>query len=427
MSLCLHYDVWTRSPATDQGNIVNRPGAGASQGSTDTAVHPGTDDTPRKRSRWTASWADLFAGILDTDLCTGCSGCITACPKGVLSMDADWHPVLGESAWHEGASTSCTHGERGCTLCTRACPRFGAWEPQADVHLHGRPRDPAEEVAGIYRSRMLLQATDPEITRQGQDGGFVSALLIFCLEQGYIDAALVSYVDHEWNAYAGVAWNRDDVLRASGSRYTYSANFAGYAEAVDKGAERIALVGMGCQTSVAPIMMERGVRKAGRRIALNVGLLCSKTFDESLLDDLLLARYGLARSDIVSMNIKGVLQLGLLPGINEDNYLEIPLKECHSFTRPGCSTCPDFAAEHADISVGGIGDHDNRTLTIVRTGLGERLVGEMVDAGLLKATAADPKAVKLLDILSKGSRRRWPLTPGSEAEPDHCAPGLLPG
>lgn len=384
-------------------------------------------DASRRRKRWTANWADLFAEVVSTDICTGCSGCITACPKDVLTINTTWQPVLSESAWHEGLSTSCTHGERGCTLCTRACPRFGAWEMQADVHLHGRPRDPAEEVAGIYRARMLLHATDPEITRQGQDGGFVSALLIYCLEQGYIDAALVSYVDDRWNTSAGVAWNRDDVLRASGSRYTYSANLAGYAEAVEKGAEKIAVVGMGCQTSVAPIMMERGVRKAGRRIALNIGLLCSKTFDESFLDDLLLAKYGLARRDIVSMDIKGVLQLGLRRGINEDNYLEIPLKECHSFTRLGCATCPDFSAEHADISVGGIGDHDNRSLTIVRTDLGERVVDEMLGSGLVVAEEADPKAVKLLSILSKGSRKRWPLTSESGAEPDHCAPGLFPG
>lgn len=386
---------------------------------------------PIEKTRWTANWSDLVGEVVLTDICTGCSGCVVACPKDVLTLDALWHPTLSETAWHEGSASTCTHGERGCTICTRACPRFRAWEPQADVRLHGRERDPdrPEEVAGIYESLLLVNATDPEITRKGQDGGFVSALLVHCLDQDHVDAALVSYVDDEWNTRPGVAWNRHDVLKAAGSRYTYSANLAAYHEAIEKGAERIALVGMGCQTSVAPIMMERGLRKAGKTIALNIGLLCSKTFAESFLDDLLNEKYGLSRTDVVGMDIKGVLQLRLREGINDDNYLEIPLKECQPFTRLGCKTCPDFSAQHADLSVGGIGTYENRSLTIVRTKFGAQLIDEMVQAGLIEvvdATDEDPKAIKLLNILSKGSRKRWPVTIEGGRPADYAAPGITP-
>lgn len=399
-----------------------------SQESSKMAALPARSDTVRRPKRWTSNWADLVAETVSTDMCSGCASCVVACPKNVLSLDAAWHPTLSRSAWHEESASQCSHGERGCTLCTRACPRFRAWEPQADTQLHGRPRDPEipEEVAGIAQRLTLLQATDPDVGTQAQDGGFVSALLIYCFDQDLIDAALVSYVDDQWNARAGVAWNRDDVLAAAGSRYTFSANLTAYQDAVEKGAERIALVGMGCQTSAAPTMMARGVRKAARRIVLNVGLLCSKTFSETFLDALLRDRYGLERGDVVSMDIKGVLQLGLRPGINDDDYLEIPLKECHSFTRVGCASCPDFSAEHADVSVGGIGAFDNRSLAIIRTEMGERLVSEMVEAGLLQATEADSKAIKLLRILSTSSRKRWPIKPDTGAPPEHVAPGLIP-
>ena len=49
------------------------------------------------------------------------------------------------------------------------------------------------------------------------------------------------------------------------------------------------------------------------------------------------------------MNIKGVFQIWMKDGA----YHEIDLKECHQWTREGCKMCPDFAAEHADISTGG--------------------------------------------------------------------------
>ena len=68
---------------------------------------------------------------------------------------------------------------------------------------------------------------DEQVHEVGQDGGLVSAILIWALEQGYIDAALVSYLEGDgstWKAMPGVARNRDEVLAAAGSRYTYSAN-----------------------------------------------------------------------------------------------------------------------------------------------------------------------------------------------------------
>ena len=84
---------------------------------------------------------------------------------------------------------------------------------------------------------------------------------------------------------------------------------------------------------------------------LSIGLLCSKSFDDAIFPELFEARYGLARQDIVKMNIKGIFQIWIRDG----EVHEIPFKEAHQWTRNGCLSCPDFAAEHADISMGGIG------------------------------------------------------------------------
>ena len=75
-------------------------------------------------------------------------------------------------------------------------------------------------------------------------------------------------------------------------------------------------------------------------------------------------------------------------------------------------TCPDFAAEHADISTGGIGAFNDWTLTIVRTDIGRKIIIEMLEAGLIEARPGDddPAAIDLLRRLSIVSRRRWPQT-----------------
>jgi coenzyme F420 hydrogenase subunit beta len=167
-----------------------------------------------------------------------------------------------------------------------------------------------------------------------------------------------------------VASNKDEVLASAGSRYTYSANTLALDDALERGFSKLALVGMSCQSSVPPVMWHRKVGKISKPIIFNIGLLCSKTFDDAIFDELLDAKYGLKRADIKKMNIQGRLQVWLHNG----DYHEVPLKECHAWTREGCTHCPDFAAEHADISTGGIGKDNDWTLTIIRTDLGEAII-----------------------------------------------------
>jgi coenzyme F420 hydrogenase subunit beta len=153
-------------------------------------------------------------------------------------------------------------------------------------------------------------------------------------------------------------------------------------------------------------MKSRKAGKPARRFALNIGLLCSKTFDDAIFEELFEAKYGLRKQDMVKMNIKGVFQIWMRDG----SYHEVNLKECHAWTRDGCKTCPDFAAEHADISTGGIGAFNDWTLTIVRTDLGREILIKMLEDGTIEGRPGDddPGAIELLRKLSIVSRRRWP-------------------
>ncbi len=165
---------------------------------------------------------------------------------------------------------------------------------------------------------------------------------------------------------------------------------------------------MSCQASIPGVMRARKAGKPGRRLALSIGLMCSKTFDDAIFEELFEAKYGLKKADIVKMNIKGVFQIWMKDG----SYHEITLKECHAWTREGCKTCPDFAAEHADIATGGIGAFNDWTLTIVRTDAGREVIDGMIADGVIETRPGDddPGAIALLRKLSTVSRRRWPET-----------------
>ncbi len=352
-------------------------------------------------------WRELFSEVVTSGLCTGCAACIIACPHPVLDYESDNGVYKPFHLDIDGGPEDCTHGIKGCTMCTRACPRFRNWESEIDTQRFARERT-SDEVYGIG-DVVLARATDESLVESGQDGGVVAALLIYALEHDIIDAALVSGLEGDgstWRAKPMVARTREDVLASAQSRYTYSANLLAYPEAVEGGAERIALVGMGCMASATGAMQTRKAGKIARRLSLTIGLLCSKTFDDAIFEELFEAKYNIKRSDIKKMNIKGVFQIWTHDG----NFHEVPLKEAHAYTREGCTRCPDFAAEHADISTGGIGAFGDWTLVIVRTDQGRALMSALVEHGLIETRPGDddPGAVALLHKLAQLSRKRWP-------------------
>jgi coenzyme F420 hydrogenase subunit beta len=369
-----------------------------------------TETAPAATERWTHQWKELYEEVINTGLCTGCAGCVIACPHEVIGYkheEGNYKPFHLEE---DLGLDNCGHGEKGCTSCTRACPRFRTWEPDADMHLFGKTREDSE-MYGQYKQLLLVRAADDKVHELGQDGGFVSAMLIWLMKHDYIDAALTSFLEGDgssWKALPGIARTPEDVLRAAGSRYTYSANTLAIKQAQEEGLSRLALVGMSCQSSVLPIMWKRKVGKIGKPFLFNIGLLCSKTFDDAIFEELFLAKYGLKKEEMIKMNIKGAFQIWMKDG----SFHEIDLKECHQWTREGCKTCPDFAAEHADISTGGIGEDNAWTLCVVRTDLGVEVMDRMIADGSVIARPAetDATAMKLLKLLSTVSRRRWPAT-----------------
>lgn len=377
-------------------------------------------------AKWHSAWSDLAVGVVGTGRCTGCAGCVIACPWGALSLDGEsWAPRLADAAQAGEQPGCCVHEERGCTLCARACPRLGDWERDGDVAALGRSRA-EDDVLGVCRGMWLVSATDPEIAAAGQDGGLATAVLAYALEHDVIDAALVSYVEEGMRPRPGVARTRSELLAAAGSRYTFSPNLLAYAEAARLGAARLGLVGVGCQASVPALAGARGLPRVFRRFALVIGLLCSRTFTDGLFGGLLEPHMGIPREQMTRMNIKGRLQVWTTHERGAPPAMEVPLRDCDPFDRPGCRCCPDFTAGHADLSLGGIGRHAARTFAIVRSERAERLLADMERDGwiaVLSAQEDDPAAVSLIRRLASRQRGRWLEGGGPGSGPGSAAGG----
>ena len=168
-----------------------------------------------------------------------------------------------------GGPDNCSHGEKSCTSCTRACPRFRAWEPDIDEFMFGRART-NEEASGIYKDIVLARATDPVLAEVGQDGGLVSAILLYALEHDMIDAALGELPRRrrhhvEGDPGRGAARVKTSSRRPGAATPTPPTPWrTPKPSRAAPSASR--LVGMSCQSSVPPVMKQRKAGKVARRL-----------------------------------------------------------------------------------------------------------------------------------------------------------------
>src|SRR3954468_13079964 len=60
-------------------------------------------------------WKHLYSEVVTSGLCTGCAGCVVACPHDVLGYDDREGAYKPFHLEEELGPDNCTHGEKGCT------------------------------------------------------------------------------------------------------------------------------------------------------------------------------------------------------------------------------------------------------------------------------------------------------------------------
>ncbi|MDQ3983078.1 MAG: Coenzyme F420 hydrogenase/dehydrogenase, beta subunit C-terminal domain, partial [Actinomycetota bacterium] len=144
------------------------------------------------------------------------------------------------------------------------------------------------------------------------------------------------------------------------------------------------------------------------------GLMCCETFDyDAFMVGKVEHDLGIPLDDVVKVNVKGKVILTLKDGRDVD----IPLKHARPFANEWCHHCPDFAAEHADLSCGGLG-MEGWTMILVRSERGDDFLRRAVEGGVLELRPAEqePKALEVMDRLARKQRERvGPYDPHARA------------
>jgi coenzyme F420 hydrogenase subunit beta len=331
----------------------------------------------------------LAKDVVGTGKCLGCGTCVVVCPFNCLEY-INGKPCLTKEC-------------KVCGICAQACPQYEWSLPKVENFVFGRERKPEEEF-GIYRRLAITRAANSQILNVCQDGGAVTALLLFALKEEIIDGAIVTKKEQEKPFYPrpASATTAEEILQSAGTKYFYSPNILALTEAIKQKKSRIAFVGTPCQIRAIRKMQIAGLKKYVEPLKILIGLVCSECFTyEGLMENHIHKKLGINPNYVKKINIKGKMLVTL-----DSGAVSIPLTETKQYTRQSCRFCGDFSSELADISAGGVG-LEGWTFIIMRTEKGEELFSGAERAGVIKTRSAseEASALNLLNKLSKKKRQ----------------------
>ncbi|HJH25406.1 MAG TPA: hypothetical protein C5S37_01250, partial [Methanophagales archaeon] len=338
--------------------------------------------------------------IVEEGLCTGCGTCSGICPnsaiKIVINAEGVYVPEL--------VNDKCNK----CGICFNSCP--GKYFDFDNFNLGIFDKKPENILLGNFINCYLAHATDREIRYNSASGGLVTSLLIYALEKGIIDGALVTRMkkDNPLESEPFIARTKGEIIEASKSKYCpVPANVALKEIVESKEGEKFAVVGLPCHI--------QGIRKAERvnkklreKIVFHLGIFCSHT-DSFRGTKLLLRKLSIKDKEVKKISYRGEgwpgkIQINLKNGdqryiSNQSSLWNIIFNSFFS-TPTRCLLCNDLTAEFADISFGDpwlpeivSKEQVGKSIIISRTKQGEDLLNATNSDRYIESSQIEPEKV----------------------------------
>ena len=289
--------------------------------------------------------------VVKNELCTGCGTCIALCPNGALELIINekkgiYIPKLNEEKCND------------CGVCCKVCPGHEMDFKGLNLEIFGE--EPENILIGNYLNCYIGHSTDYDIRYNSASGGLVTQLLIFALEEGIIDGALVTRMkkDNPLEPEPFIARTKNEIIEASKSKYCpVPANIALKEILKSNEEEKFAVVGLPCHI--------HGIRKAEQinnslkeKISLHIGIFCGHS-PNFMATKFLLRQTNIKEEDIRELNYRGEgwpgkMYIELKNG-NEKfiKYGEYWDKGFGLYFFPNrCTLCCDGICEFADVSFG---------------------------------------------------------------------------
>lgn len=337
--------------------------------------------------------------VVENGLCVGCGVCEAACLNEAVKVIYDIRSGMPVATVNE---EKCN----GCQICLNVCYGY-----RVDQKLNVRIFDTLPiSVVGNFRKCYIGYANDQVLRHSSTSGGGVTALLMYALEQGLIEGAIVTRMEagNPPRAKAFIATTTDEILAAVGSKYC-PVSFAECLRFLENG-KRYAVVGLPCHIYGIRKLAEFNAR-IRNSVSLYLGILCGGM--PSYFGTLYILRnYDMEKHYITKFEYRGggwpgrLLIRGKKQTPNRQVEICVPYPEywrdAYQFFFPyRCTLCHDGFNEFSDISFGDAWlprltkkSKKGVSLIITRTEAGERFIQEAFQKGYVQINP-----IKVQDVI----------------------------
>lgn len=325
---------------------------------------------------------DLIDEVISKNLCCYCGACAGSCPYLVA---------------HKGRIVQMEN----CTLtdgqCYQYCPRTPIDLDALSQHFYGEPY--GADALGSVKDVFMARSTEAGIAEKGQYGGTTSALLSLAMEEGLIDAALLTRTAEDKTPYPVLAKSPEEVMQGAGSNYMACSVLETYNQLPEDNNDRLAIVAVPCQALAAAQMrmVPPQHRSSTNNIQFVIGLFCTWALEPAGFQDFLKN----------NLNLPSVVKFDIPPPPANQFDIHTPtgkisvsLDQVREYIMSTCACCLDMTAEFADLSIGAVEGIDGWNTVIVRTDAAARLIETAKSKGILEI---EPLPGELLDHLKTAS------------------------
>jgi len=293
------------------------------------------DAAPMGKNEGCGGQKELEETVLKTGLCTGCGACVNLCPYQASYRDRT-------VTLH---SCDLTRGR-----CYEFCPRT-----YVDLEVLQKKLYPGSDILpelGAMKGFFITRATHKDSRRQSQHGGTVTALMTLALEEGLIDAAILTSAGQGLLPQPVTTSDPKTVGRQGKSRFVVSPTLAEFNRAIRGQYQRIGVVATPCQALALAKMRTQAVADAEggtEKLGMVIGLFCGWALSWQSLMTVLKGKVDIP--EIVGMDIPPS-RYHTLEVYTREKTIPISLDEINPCVRESCRSCGDMTAEFSDLSVG---------------------------------------------------------------------------
>ncbi len=330
---------------------------------------------------------ELVSGVINNNLCIGCGACVSLCPYFKS---------------HKGKTVMLFQCSREKGRCFAYCPKAEVDLDNLSQFMFGKSY--GNDPMGSYIQVRSAKAGRAVSLKDFQTAGCVSSLLMFALDRGIIDAAVVT----ERKGARGnpvVVTDPAKIPLYASTGYSASPVVAGFNEAVSSGYKKIGIVGTPCQVTAVTQMRTNPLEVEGfsDTSALVIGLFCTWALDTMSFEKILKSKIDVAK--IKKYDIPPP-PAEIMKVYASAESVDIPLSEIRAVIPASCSYCYDMTAEFADISAGVFEGREKQNILITRTERGEEILQAAISAGFIEAEILQAGDVDGLSQASMNKKKK---------------------